>query len=244
MSYQAVIRNASNDLVSSTTVGMQISIIQGSAGGTAVFVETHTPVSNANGLISLEIGNGTASVGTFASINWANGPYFIKTESDPTGGTSYTITGTSQLLSVPYAMHAKSATTANSASTATNATTAQNIPSGRNMQPYQAINYIIALDGVFPSRGGSSVGSGTTFLGEIKMFGGNFAPSGYAFCDGQLLPIASYNALFSILGTTYGGYGRTTFGLPDLRGRAPVHSGNGNGPGLTLRRLGVKGGIE
>ncbi len=109
MSYQAVIRDGSNKLVASTPVGMQISILQGSESGTAVYVETQTPTTNANGLVSFEIGDGTVVSGAFASIDWANGPYFIKTESDPTGGTSYTITGTSQLLSVPYAMHAKTA---------------------------------------------------------------------------------------------------------------------------------------
>ncbi len=80
------------------------------------------------------------------------------------------------------------------------------------------------------------------FIGEIKMFGGNFAPRGWAFCNGQLLPINQNQALFSILGTTYGGDGRTTFALPDLRGRVPVHSGNG--PGLSTYRLGQKGGFE
>jgi microcystin-dependent protein len=80
------------------------------------------------------------------------------------------------------------------------------------------------------------------FLGEIIMFGGNFAPRGWAFCDGQLLAINSYTALFSILGTMYGGDGRTTFGLPDLRGRVPMHKGNG--PGLTPRNLGQKSGSE
>src|SRR5690554_3715665 len=109
MSYQAVVRDGSNALVSSTAVGMQISILQGSASGTAVYVETQTPTSNANGLVSLEIGAGTVVSGTFNTIDWANGPYFIKTETDPTGGTNYTITGTSQLLSVPYALHAKTA---------------------------------------------------------------------------------------------------------------------------------------
>lgn len=78
------------------------------------------------------------------------------------------------------------------------------------------------------------------FIGQIMGFGGNFAPRGWAFCDGQLLAIASNSALFSILGTTYGGDGRTTFGLPDLRGRAIVHAGNG--PGLPSVRLGEKGG--
>lgn len=109
MSYQAVIRNASNILVINQTIGMQISILQGSANGTAVYVETQTPVTNANGLVSIEIGNGTVLSGTLSAINWANGPYFIKTETDPTGGTAYSITGTSQLLSVPYALHAKTA---------------------------------------------------------------------------------------------------------------------------------------
>ena len=78
------------------------------------------------------------------------------------------------------------------------------------------------------------------FIAEIIMFGGNFAPRGWALCDGQLLPISSNTALFSILGTTYGGDGRTTFGLPDLRGRTAVHPGNG--PGLPSVSLGQKGG--
>ena len=78
------------------------------------------------------------------------------------------------------------------------------------------------------------------FIGQIIMFGGNFAPRGWALCDGQLLPISSHSALFSILGTTYGGDGRTTFGLPEMRGRVPVHEGNG--PGLQPVNLGEKGG--
>jgi len=78
------------------------------------------------------------------------------------------------------------------------------------------------------------------YLAEVRMFAGNFAPRGWANCDGQLLPIAQHSALFSLLGTTYGGDGRTTFGLPDLRGRAPIHVGRG--PGLPDVRQGQKGG--
>jgi microcystin-dependent protein len=80
------------------------------------------------------------------------------------------------------------------------------------------------------------------FTGEIRLFGGNFAPVGWALCDGQLLAVSSYDALFSLLGTTYGGDGRTTFALPDLRGRVPIHQGTGSG--LTDRKLGAQGGSE
>lgn len=109
MSYQAVIRNSSNALIVNQQIGMRISILQGSANGTAVYVETQTPTTNENGLVSIEIGGGTVVSGNFTSIDWANGPYFIKTETDLNGGTNYTITGNSQLLSVPYAFYAKTA---------------------------------------------------------------------------------------------------------------------------------------
>ena len=110
MSYQAVIRDASDNLITDTQIGMQISILQGSASGTAVYVETQVPTTNANGLVSLEIGAGTVESGDFATIDWANGPYFIKTETAVEAPlTTYTITGTSQLLSVPYALNAKTA---------------------------------------------------------------------------------------------------------------------------------------
>jgi microcystin-dependent protein len=80
------------------------------------------------------------------------------------------------------------------------------------------------------------------FIAEIRIFAGNFAPRSWAFCNGQLLPIAQNTALFSLVGTTYGGDGRTTFGLPNLQGRAPMHPGRG--PGLTDRRLGQSSGVE
>jgi hypothetical protein len=111
MSYQAVVRNSSNALVTNASVGMQISILQGSASGTAVYIETQTPTTNANGLVNLEIGNGTVVSGDFATIDWSTSEYYIKTETDPAGGTNYSITGTSQLLSVPYALYAKNVKT-------------------------------------------------------------------------------------------------------------------------------------
>jgi microcystin-dependent protein len=80
------------------------------------------------------------------------------------------------------------------------------------------------------------------FLAEIKMFGGSFAPRGYAFCSGQIMAIAQNTALFSLLGTTYGGNGQTTFALPNLQGRVPIHAGQG--PGLSNYTLGQLGGSE
>jgi hypothetical protein len=105
-SFQAVVRDGSGDLVTSSPVGMRISLLQGSASGTVVYVETHTPTTNANGLASVQVGGGSVVSGTFASIDWAAGPYYIKSETDPNGGTSYSITGTQQLMSVPYALFA------------------------------------------------------------------------------------------------------------------------------------------
>lgn len=107
ISYQAVIRNSSNELITNHAVGMKVSILQTSATGTVVYSETHTPTSNANGLITIAIGTGAVISGSFSGIDWSAGPYFIKTETDPAGGTSYSITSTSELLSVPYALMAK-----------------------------------------------------------------------------------------------------------------------------------------
>ncbi len=106
MSYQAVIRDANNNLIKSQQVGMKISILQGSATGALVYFETQKPTTNVNGLVTLEIGSGTG----LSTINWGNGPYFIKTETDPLGGANYTIIGTSQLMSVPYALFSANST--------------------------------------------------------------------------------------------------------------------------------------
>ena len=111
MSYQAVIRNSSNNLVESSPIGMRISILQGSATGTPVYVETQSTSTNANGLVSLKIGTGAVVSGALSTIDWSLGSYFIKTESDITGGTNYTITGSTELLSVPYALYAENSGT-------------------------------------------------------------------------------------------------------------------------------------
>jgi uncharacterized protein (TIGR02145 family) len=106
MSYQSVIRGANNTLVIEKTVGVRISILQGNESGSSVYSELHTPTTNSNGLASLSIGGGKNTTGDFAKIDWSKGPYFVKTETDVAGGTNYSTTSTSQLLSVPYALYA------------------------------------------------------------------------------------------------------------------------------------------
>ena len=106
LSYQAVVRNDQGKLVQNANVGIRISILAGSETGLVVYSETHTSTTNANGLVTVAIGTGT-SFGSFDAINWAQGPYFLKNETDPDGGTNYSITGVSQLLSVPYALYAE-----------------------------------------------------------------------------------------------------------------------------------------
>jgi hypothetical protein len=110
MSYQAVIRNSNDSLLVSTPVGMRISLVQGTPTGTVVFSETQTATTNANGLVSLQIGTGTAVSGTFAGIDWAAGPYYVKTETDLSGGTNYTIISSNEILSVPYALFSANGT--------------------------------------------------------------------------------------------------------------------------------------
>ena len=110
MSYQAVVRNAGNALIINQNVGIKISILQTYETGTAVYVENQTATTNQNGLFSISIGSGVPLTGNFSTIDWStNAPYFIKTEIDPIGGSNYTISSTSRLLSVPYALYAKNA---------------------------------------------------------------------------------------------------------------------------------------
>ena len=109
ISYQAIVRANDNSLVTNSMVSIRLLIRQNSTTGTTVYQETHNKSTNANGLVSLEIGTGTASIGNFSQIPWSQGPYFIETQVDITGGSNYNIIGISQLLSVPYALHAKTA---------------------------------------------------------------------------------------------------------------------------------------
>ncbi len=131
MSCQAVVHNIKGELIVNRTIGMKISILQETASGPVVYAETHLPQTNENGLVSIEIGTGKIVTGIFADINRAERPFYLKTEIDPSGRTSYSITSDRHILSVPYALHAKTATTAES-------TNKESI-SGRNVElPYCA----------------------------------------------------------------------------------------------------------
>lgn len=111
-----------------------------------------------------------------------------------------------------------------------------------NMQPYLALNFCLCYNGEFPVREDSGISGQEQYVGEIRMFAGNYAPGGWSFCDGKTLPISGNEVLFVLIGTTYGGDGQTTFALPDMRGRVPL--GPSQGTGFTNRSVGQSGGSE
>jgi len=115
ISYQSVVRTMANTVVSEQAVGVQITILQGSSSGANIYRERHSVSTNIDGLLSLDIGDGVVQNGSFSAINWSAGPYFVMQEVDPAGGTSYTLSQTKELLSVPYALFAQTAAQANSA---------------------------------------------------------------------------------------------------------------------------------
>jgi len=106
MSYQAVIRDANGAILKNQNVTIQFTVIQPSTPGTPVYQEFHRPTTNTNGLVSIYIGTGTVSSGNFSTVDWSSGPYFLQTEIDTTGGFNYVISSTTELVSVPYALHA------------------------------------------------------------------------------------------------------------------------------------------
>ncbi len=169
MSYQAVIRNITGQLLVNQNIGVKVSILLGSPAGTVVYSERLSGTTNINGLISMEIGTGAVLSGTFSAINWASGNYYLKTETDPTGGTNYTIAGTSQLLSVPYAMYAK--TSGNSG--------------GNFILPYAATTnnaaslFSITNDGDGTPLDGTS-NSTTTNIAAVRGTVSNIAPGGFS----------------------------------------------------------------
>jgi len=182
LSYQAVVRNTSGVLASGQTVGMRISILQGSATGTAVYVETHKTTTNVNGLATVIIGAGSVVSGNFATIDWASGTYYLRTETDPDGGSSYNIAGTSQLLSVPYALNSKT-----SESVADNSVTSAKIADGAVASADLAINAVTtekinagAVTGAKIAQAGAASGQ------ALKWNGTTWAPANDATGGGDI----------------------------------------------------------
>jgi microcystin-dependent protein len=230
MNYQAVVKNSSNGVVANQLIGIKISIMQSSPAGTAIYTETQSVSTNSNGLLSIQIGNGAG----FGTINWSSGPYFLKTEIDPTGGSAYTIIGTSQLLSVPYAIHAKTAESAPITGSETafdgwdkNAsndfdgdyaklTNKPNIADSIAAHGFNG-NYanLTNKPNIKDSINTYGFNGDYTKLtnkptvaglpaGVISQFAGSTAPTGYLLCDGSPISRTTYADLFGVIGTTYG----------------------------------------
>ncbi|MEQ8704662.1 MAG: tail fiber protein [Phaeodactylibacter sp.] len=210
-SYQGVVRDLSNNLITNTTLGVRITIRQGSPAGNNVFRETHNPVTNGAGLFSIEIGTGTIENGSISAINWQMGPYYIEQEIDPNGGVNYTITGTTQLLSVPYSLYAKNAGRAATADVADQAS---------SLSASGAATLTVPLGTILPYAGsGSSV------------------PDGWLLCDGTSYDDDAYPDLFTLIGYTYGSEsGR--FRVPNLNGRVPVGLDNNQAEFNALGNIG------
>ncbi|MES2593308.1 MAG: collagen-like protein, partial [Bacteroidota bacterium] len=171
MSYQAVIRNASHDLVANTAIGIRVSILQGSAGNSSeefsqsviVYIETHTATTNFNGLVTIQIGDGSVYLGNFSNINWGAGPYFIKTEIDITGGTAYSINGIHQLMSVPYALYAERSGNGSGSGQGSTGSTGAVGPTGNNGEK--------GIAGNTGSTGAAGLPGGTGIIGGTGVRG-------------------------------------------------------------------------
>lgn len=193
-SYQGVVRGPGNSLIDNTTIGVQITIRQGSATGPNIFTETHTPVTNAAGLFSIEIGTGANVNGSLSAIDWEMGPFFVEQAIDLMGGTSYSLTSTTELISVPYALYAKKVDRATQVAVADTA------------------------------AGVSNAGLLGLSIGTVMLFAGDdtAVPAGWLLCDGTAYDQSTYPALFSLIGAAYGTAPAGQFRVPDLRGRGPM----------------------
>jgi len=190
MSYQAIIRNSNDSLLVLSQVGMRISLVQGSPSGTVVFSETQTATTNANGLVSLQIGMGTAVSGTFSGIDWAAGPYYVKTETDLNGGNNYTITSSNELLSVPYALFSANGTSGPAGPQGTQGLTGATGPQGeQGPQGPQGLTGATGpqgdqgIQGLTGPQGTAGADGATGAQGPIGLTGAT-GPQGLAGADG------------------------------------------------------------
>jgi hypothetical protein len=215
MSYQAVVRNSSNNLVVNQQIGVKISILKTSTTGVPVYIETQTTTTNQNGLMSIIIGNGNSSY-NISDVNWTNGSYFIKTETDPEGGTNYIITGISQMLSVPYALHAKTAESISGTITETDpvfgASEAKNITSSNitnwnsaytwgNHASAGYLKSFTETDPVFGASAAKNITSTNTTNWNSAYTWGNHATAGYLKNYTETDPVFGASAAKNITST-------------------------------------------
>ncbi len=175
MSYQAVLRNVDGTLMKDQAVSIQISILQSSATGTTVYQEDHSPSTNLNGLVSLHIGTGNTTSGTFSAIDWSAGPYFLQTDIDPAGGTNYVISSTTELISVPFALYANKADSLVGGITETDpifdASTAKGITSSDTTYWNNKLDSYIETDPLFNSSVAKGITSADTTYWNNKLDG-------------------------------------------------------------------------
>jgi microcystin-dependent protein len=193
-SCQGVVRDMNDNLLSNATIGIQITIRQGSASGANIFREAHSAVTNEAGLFSIEIGTGQSMNGSLSAVNWEMGPFFIEQAIDLAGGTNYSLSSTTELLSVPFALHARSVDRATQVAVADTA------------------------------AGVSNAGLLGLSIGTVMLFAGDntTVPTGWLLCEGGAYNQNTYPALFSLIGTAYGAAPAGEFRVPDLRGRGPM----------------------
>jgi len=210
--YQAVVRNATGEIIATQQVGVQISILQTSTTGTAVYVEAFTPTTNSFGLINLEIGNGTVVSGDFSTIDWSAGTYFIKVELDAAGGTSYEEMGTSQLLSVPFALHAKTAANTFSGNYSDLTGTPNNVSTFTNDAGY--LTSISETDPVFGAHAASGITS-TNITNWTTAFGwGDHSAADYLTSYTETDPVFGAHAANGITSTNITNW-NTAYGWSD-----------------------------
>ena len=253
MSYQAVVRNATGQLVQNQNVGIKASVLQNSATGTVVYSERLTGTTNANGLVNLAIGSGTVLSGTFPTIDWSTGNYYLKTETDPTGGTNYTIAGTSQLLSVPYAMYAKTSGSGSGISGTNNKiskfTSANTLGNSQITDDGTSVGINVpTLDGSvkFTVLGTSETatavvqGEGPSYKGTLR--GVNTVTGTTSFTSAGVEGIAASG--IGVKGTSVDGYGVSSYSRNNRAGDFLINNPNNNNSALKASSVSSGAAIE
>jgi microcystin-dependent protein len=222
--YQAVVRDSMGALITNRNVSLRVTLLRGSAPHSPeLFKETHQANTNATGLLTVKIGNGQSILGSMDSIDWSQGMVYLRTEIDPTGGNTFSVVNTAELLSVPYALYS--------------------LNSGGGPSGPAGPQGPMGLQGPVGPQGPSG---GSCPVGTIQIYAGNVPPQGWLICDGSPISRISYSSLFSIIGTSFGdGDGSNvtnwqdlnndgivdtneliqefiTFNLPDFRGKGPM----------------------